>query len=70
MHVAERVTASYDEAFCAELEAFHSAVSGRCALPTDAADARADVALLQDVFAAAGVAGLGGEAGERARRTP
>ncbi|MGW4151988.1 Gfo/Idh/MocA family protein [Micromonospora chersina] len=57
-----RVQASYDEAFREELRAFHECVvDGRRPL-TDVADARADIAILQQIMAALAPEGLGGEA--------
>ncbi|GHE70249.1 oxidoreductase [Streptomyces longispororuber] len=61
-HVEKRVQVSYDEAFREELRAFHSCVTEGAPVLTDVQDARADIALLQQVFARSGVRGLGGEA--------
>lgn len=58
----KRVQVSYDEAFKEELIAFHHCIVGDRPPLTDAADARADIALLQQIFAALKPAGLGGEA--------
>jgi len=60
--VEERVIVSYEEAFEQELLAFHDcAVTGAPPL-TGAADARADMLVLQQILAALNPPGLGGEA--------
>lgn len=58
----KRVTASYDEAFRRELAAFHHSVVNNQPPLTSAADARGDILLLQQIFAALHPKGLGGEA--------
>jgi hypothetical protein len=58
----KRVIASYDEAFRRELVAFHDNIVNNRHPLTDAADARCDIRLLQQIFAALHPAGLGGEA--------
>jgi predicted dehydrogenase len=58
----KRVTASYDEAFRRELAAFHENVTNDLIPLTDAGDARRDISLLQEIFAALHPMGLGGEA--------
>src|SRR5579859_1945849 len=60
--VEKRVQASYDEAFKEELKAFHACIVNKERPITDAADAKADIAVLQQVVAALNPAGLGGEA--------
>ncbi|MEY7971413.1 Gfo/Idh/MocA family protein [Saccharomonospora xinjiangensis] len=60
--VERRVQVSFDEAFQAELRAFHDCAAHGAPVLTDVADARADIALLQRIFAAHDPAGLGGEA--------
>jgi predicted dehydrogenase len=58
----KRVLVSYDEAFRRELIAFYENITeGRQPL-TSAADAREDIRVLQQIFAALRPAGLGGEA--------
>ncbi len=58
----KRVTASYDEAFRRELAAFYDNVVNDKLPLTNAADARCDIRLLQEIFAALHPEGLGGEA--------
>ena len=58
----KRVLASYDEAFRRELIAFHDSVVEDRQPLTGAADARGDIRLLQQIFAALHPQGLGGEA--------
>jgi len=58
----KRVLASYDEAFRRELVAFHDSVVQDRQPLTDGADARSDIRLLQQIFAALHPQGLGGEA--------
>ncbi len=58
----KRIQASYAEAFREELIAFHHCIVNDTPPLTDAADARADIVLLQRIFAALKPAGLGGEA--------
>ncbi|MGB8645229.1 MAG: Gfo/Idh/MocA family oxidoreductase [Anaerolineae bacterium] len=58
----KRVIASYDEAFRRELVAFYDCIANNTPPLTDAADARADIRLLQQVLAAFKPEGLGGEA--------
>jgi hypothetical protein len=65
--VDDRVQVSYDEAFCEELRAFHDCVVNDKQPLTDVADARADIALLQRILAAARPPGLGGEAARGGR---
>ncbi len=60
----KRVTTSYDEAFRRELEAFHDAIVNDRQPLTDAADARRDIRLLQQILAALHPDGLGGEAAQ------
>ena len=60
----KRILASYDEAFMRELIAFHQCVVDDTPPLTDAADARADIALLQRIFATLRPDGLGGEAAQ------
>jgi predicted dehydrogenase len=60
--VESRVQVSYDEAFSAELRAFHDCVVTGQAPLTDVADGRADIAVLQRILAAHAHAELGGEA--------
>lgn len=57
-----RIQVSYDEAFQEELRAFHTCVVTGEAPLTTVADARADIACLQQIFAAMQPEGLGGEA--------
>lgn len=64
----KRVTASYDEAFRRELEAFHDNVTHNQQPLTPAADARCDIRLLQEMFAALHPKGLGGEAAQYGRQ--
>ncbi len=59
----KRVTASYDEAFRRELVAFYDNIIHNRQPLTSAADARGDIRLLQEIFAALHPQGLGGEAG-------
>ena len=61
----KRVTASYDEAFRRELAAFYDNIILNQPPITSAADARCDIQLLQDIFAALHPQGLGGEAALR-----
>ena len=61
----KRVTASYDEAFRRELAAFYDNVTKNQQPLTPAADARCDIQLLQEIFAALHPQGLGGEAALR-----
>src|SRR5262249_23963323 len=58
----KRVEASYDEAFRRELIAFHECIVADQQPLTSAADARGDIRLLQQIFAALKPEGLGGEA--------
>jgi len=58
----KRVQVSYAEAFKEELLHFHDCVTHDRAPLTDGRDGREDVAVLQQIVAAAGPAGLGGEA--------
>ncbi len=58
----KRVTASYEEAFRRELEAFYEAIVSDQQPLTTAADARCDIRLLQKILAALHPEGLGGEA--------
>jgi predicted dehydrogenase len=58
----KRVIVSYDEAFRLELAAFHQCVVDDQQPLTDAADARRDIRLLQQILAALHPQGLGGEA--------
>ncbi len=58
----KRVMVSYDEAFRRELIAFYNNIVDNCQPLTDAADARKDIRLLQQVFAALKPTGLSGEA--------
>lgn len=60
--VEKRVQVSYAEAFKEELIAFHHCIVNDAPPLTDAADARADIVLLQRIFAALHPEGLGGEA--------
>ncbi|WP_338933438.1 Gfo/Idh/MocA family oxidoreductase [Streptomyces netropsis] len=60
--VEERVEVSHAEAFREELLAFHECVVSGSQPLTDTADARTDIAVLQQIFAAFDPAGLGGEA--------
>ena len=60
--VESRIQVSYDEAFCEELCAFHDCIVNDKQPLTDVADARADVAVLQQILATFDPAGLGGEA--------
>jgi predicted dehydrogenase len=60
--VEKRVTASYDEAFRRELVAFSDNVLKNLQPLTSAADARCDIQLLQQIFAALHPESLGGEA--------
>ncbi len=60
----KRVEVSYDEAFRRELIAFHDCISAGRPPLTDAADARGDIRLLQQIFAALRPEGLGGEAAQ------
>ncbi len=59
---SKRVEASYDEAFRRELIAFHECIVNDKQPLTDAADARGDIRLLQQIFAALKPEGLSGEA--------
>ncbi len=59
----KRVTASFDEAFRRELVAFYDNIIHNRQPLTSAADARGDIRLLQEIFAALHPQGLGGEAG-------
>jgi predicted dehydrogenase len=63
--IEKRVVVSYDEAFRRELIAFHDWIANGTAPLTDAADARADILLLQQILAANQPEGLGGEASRR-----
>jgi predicted dehydrogenase len=58
----KRVIASYDEAFRRELEAFYDCVVEDRQPLTDVSDARRDIQLLQQMFAALHPEGLAGEA--------
>jgi predicted dehydrogenase len=58
---SKRVEASFDEAFREELRAFHDCIVNDQQPLTDAADGRADIAILQQVIAALRPDGLGGE---------
>ena len=58
----KRVNASYAEAFKEELLHFHACVSDDQEPLTDGRDGREDIAVLQEIVAAARPAGLGGEA--------
>jgi predicted dehydrogenase len=58
----KRITVSYDEAFGEEQLAFRACVTQGHAPLTSIADARRDVALLQQIFARFQPSGLGGEA--------
>lgn len=60
--VEEKVTVSFEEAFEQELLAFHHCVVSDIHPLTDAADARADIAVLQQILAALRPHGLAGEA--------
>jgi len=60
--VTQRFTASYAEAFKEELLHFHGCVTTGKRPLTDARDARKDIAILQQILAAANPPGLGGEA--------
>jgi predicted dehydrogenase len=60
----KRVVASYDEAFRQELIAFHDCIVNDRQPLTDAAEARRDIQLLQQIFAAFHPEGLGGEAAQ------
>ncbi len=60
--VEERVIVSYEEAFEQELLAFHDCVVTGAPPLTGAADARADMRVLQQIVAALNPPGLGGEA--------
>ncbi|MBI3243149.1 MAG: Gfo/Idh/MocA family oxidoreductase [Chloroflexi bacterium] len=60
----KRVQVSYAEAFREELIAFHHCIVNDTPPLTDASDARADIVLLQKIFAALKPAGLGGEAAQ------
>jgi len=61
----ERVIVSYEEAFELELRAFYECVvNGKHPL-TDAADARCDIRILQEILAALHPTGLAGEAAEK-----
>jgi predicted dehydrogenase len=62
-----RIQASYDEAFCEELCAFHDCITEDKQPLTDVADARADIAVLQQILAAFDPPGLGGEAKQGGR---
>jgi predicted dehydrogenase len=64
--IEKRVQASYNEAFREELRAFHDCVVNDQEPITNAADGRADIAILQQVVAALRPAGLGGEAARAA----
>jgi predicted dehydrogenase len=64
----KRVSASYDEAFRRELAAFYDNVTQNLPPLTPAADARCDIQLLQEIFAALHVAGLGGEAAQHLKK--
>ena len=66
--VEKRVQASYDEAFKEELKAFHACVVNKTQPITDAVDARADIAILQQIVAALHPSGLGGEAAQTLRQ--
>lgn len=57
-----RIEVSYAEAFREELLAFHDCMTGSRPPRTGIADARADIAWLQRIFAASMPPGLGGEA--------
>lgn len=58
----KRVEASHKEAFQEELIAFYDCIANGTQPITNAVDARADIALLQRIFAALRPRGLGGEA--------
>ncbi len=60
--VVRRYVASYDEAFQQEQLAFHACVTEGKPVLTTVADARRDIALLQQIFAAFQPQGLAGEA--------
>jgi len=60
----KRVTASYDEAFRRELEAFYDNIINDRRPLTDVEDARRDIQLLQQILAALHPHGLGGEAAQ------
>jgi predicted dehydrogenase len=64
--IEKRVQASYDEAFREELRAFYDCVMNDKEPITNAADGRADIAILQQVVAVLHPAGLGGEAARTA----
>lgn len=66
--VEKRVQASYDEAFREELRAFHECVTQDQQPLTNAADGRADIAILQGIVAALHPTGLGGEAAQAAQQ--
>ncbi|MFC9126457.1 Gfo/Idh/MocA family protein [Streptomyces sp. NPDC057099] len=59
--VEERVEVSHAEAFREELLAFHECVVSGVRPLTDVSDARTDIAVLQQIFAAFDPPGLGGE---------
>jgi predicted dehydrogenase len=58
----EKVVVSYDEAFELELKAFYDYVLNDAKPLTDAADARCDIRILQEILAALHPKGLAGEA--------
>jgi predicted dehydrogenase len=60
----KRVVASYDEAFRREVIAFHDSIVNDEPPLTGAADARADIVLLEQILAATRPQGLGGEASQ------
>jgi len=58
----EKVIVSYDEAFELELLAFYDSVINDAEPLTNAADARSDIRILQEILAALHPNGLAGEA--------
>jgi predicted dehydrogenase len=67
--VEKRVQVSYDEAFKEELRAFNECIVNNRQPLTDAADGRADIAILQQIVAALRPSGLGGEAARQLERS-
>ena len=65
--VESRVQASYNEAFREELRAFYDCIVNDTPPVTDVANARADIAILQQVVAALNPVGLSGEVARDAR---
>ncbi len=65
--VENRIIVSYEEAFEQELLAFHDCIVNDRQPITDAADARADIAVLQRILSALQPEGLGGEAARHHR---